>query len=222
MKEIVVKTFSELHEHLESYEQRFTVFRGVADVRYGLMPRIGRPETRLLRKPRKTEQEMVKLFQERAIPHLIHFPKNPWEWLALMQHHGVPTRLMDWSRNPLVAAYFAVEDSGETDSAIYAWRNKEGTVDIDSEKDLFKISEVLKFIPPHLSHRIIAQAGLFTVHPAPFYSMKSPAIKKIIIPRYLRKPIKDTLFKYGIHRASLFPDLDDLASHITWMNVDSH
>ena len=52
--------------------------------------------------------------------------------------------------------------------------------------------------------------------------MASPTLEKIVIANDLRKTMKDTLFKYGIHRASLFPGLDGLASHITWMNVESH
>lgn len=222
MKEFLVHTFSDLHERLERYDQKFTVFRGVADVNYELVPKIGRSGTKLRGKLHKTEKEMVRLFRERAIPHLVHLPKNDWEWIALMQHHGVPTRLMDWSRNALVAAYFAVENSGKTDSAIYAWRNKEGAIDVDNEKSPFTVSDVRKFIPPHLSQRIIVQTGLFTVHPIPFSPMTSPTLEKIIIPGDLRKQIKDTLFKYGIHRASLFPDLDGLAIQITWMNVESH
>jgi hypothetical protein len=38
--------------------------------------------------------------------------RSDWELLFLMQHHRLPTRLLDWSRNLLIGAYFAVSDSG--------------------------------------------------------------------------------------------------------------
>lgn len=222
MKEFRVKTFVEFHECIERYDQRFTVFRGVSNAAHELVPKIGRPDTKLKGKPHKSEQAMLALFQDRAVPYLSFTPRNDWEWIGLMQHHGAPTRLLDWSRNPLVAAYFAVEKQGTTDSAVYAWRSKERPINVKIDGNPFSVTEVRKFIPAHVSERIIAQAGLFTIHPSPFVPMVSETLEKIVLLHDFRKTMKDTLFKYGVHRATLFPRLDGLADHLTWLYVESH
>ena len=221
MRVFRVENFSQFHERIQRYDQRFAVYRGVSNASYDLVPKIGRPGTHLKRPLEKAERSMFELFRNRSLPFLSYTPRSQWEWLGLMQHHGAPTRLLDWSRNPLVAAYFSVETDGTNDSAVYVWRNKKRPIEVDGPGP-FEIKEVRKFIPAHYSERIIAQSGVFTVHPSPMTAMMSDDLEKIVILQKFRKAMKDTLFKYGIHRATLFPGLDGLADHISWLHVDSH
>jgi len=159
------------------------------------------------------------LFKERAVPYLNINPKNDWEWLALAQHHGLPTRLLDWSRNPLVAAFFAVEESTQNDSVIYVYHNKV-FVNIERQKNPFVQKNIKRFIPRHITQRIIAQTGVFALHPNPKEDFKdNEDISKLIIKNEFRKSLKMTLYKFGMHKASLFPDLDGLSKHIEWLQT---
>lgn len=216
MKESEINTFPELHEVIENYDARTVIYRGMKSVEYPLIPKIGRlvpPPS--ARSKEENEQEILRLFKEKALPYLDFIPTSDWDWLALGQQHGLPTRLLDWTGNPLVACYFAVEEESDDNSVIYAYQN-ESYILVDEYPNPFRYNKVGKFIPRHLSPRIATQGGVFTIHPDPYEPFESDDMEKIIIPNKIRNSLRKTLNKYGVDRFSLFPGLDGLAVYIEW------
>jgi len=220
MEDIVIKTLQKFHKTVQSYDPNRDIFRGVLDTNYKLVPRLGRKEMQFTRPLEVAEKKLLRLFKYYAAPFLPKHDLSNWELLAIAQHHGLPTRLLDWSRNPLVAAYFAVDREFNGNGAVYVLKGKM-FIDIEAN-DPFQIKAVSKFIPAHITPRIAAQSGLFTIHPKPSKAFDSSNVDKLVIVNSLRRQLKSVLYRYGIHRGSLFPDLDGTASHIQWLNTNSY
>ena len=100
---------------------------------YKLQPSIGRYKnlnSKTLTQLKDLENSVLETFSNHVLAHVNHIPRNDWEMLALAQHHGLPTRFMDWTTNPLVALYFATRETkknkeGENvDSAVYVLTQK--------------------------------------------------------------------------------------------------
>jgi hypothetical protein len=130
--ETPLETFTEIEKfhrasELLSYLQRLGrewAFRGHARADWHLRPSIERLQNAYSESMRLDAEEYVRrTFSRRAHHYLRDLPAagEDLEWLALMRHHGAPTRLLDWTKSPYVATFFAVADATEKEpSAVWA------------------------------------------------------------------------------------------------------
>jgi hypothetical protein len=218
---MAIESFSELHDLIQGVKGKNTIFRGVRKASHDLIPAIGRCEP--VRKGAdlfQMEKRLLRLFKESARAYLDSVPQDNLEWLTLAQHHGLPTRLLDWTYNPLAAAFFAVEEEYDGESAIYVfWGGS--TIGTD-RPDPFELEKVKRFRPSHIAERISAQSGLFTVHPEPQKAFQHGSLEKWNIAGDARREMKKVLYKYGVIRGNLFPGLDGIATDLKWLETKAY
>jgi hypothetical protein len=228
--DITVASWPELAAWVESLhgEKGRIVFRGEPSTDYDLLPkagRVGRHAEAARRVPFKREDEMAALerFKKDARPFVAPEPRNDLEWLALARHHNVPTRLLDWSENPLVAAFFATQEAGsetESDTNAVIWFAS-GLPVISSLEGAspFDIDEISIYRAPHVSPRIPAQYSVFTIHPDPTEPLTNktcPALRCCLIQAGACEHIRSVLDFCGVNWAALARDLEGLARDVSW------
>lgn len=202
-------------ENIEQFTEscQKMVLRGVSDYRYRLLPSIGRETGFTLEQLTKREKNMLGMFRRFGAPYLQHPNHTTWDLLAIAQHHGMKTRLMDWTLNPLVALYFAVRRDADIDGAIYAAPGK-GDVVLPRKDKPFQMEKDTWFVPAHVNPRIAAQNSLFSIQPNPLVEFSRPQLRKHRVPAALRQKFRVLLNKWGFNEARLFPGLDGLAADL--------
>jgi hypothetical protein len=219
-KDSIVKTFHELHDVFTRHRKSTQwIFRGQSNPEWPLTPKAGRSPY-----SHSDDYEFFEAWKRRAIEYLSIAPKDDWDWLAIAQHHGLATRLLDWTTNPLIATFFAIQEDLDQDAAVYAYRSRRVLVtERIAPKDL---RGVAKFRPRGVASRIVRQDEIFTVHGPPKLPLEESIrsddrLERVIIAKTLRKTLVFDLNQYGVNLNSLFPDLDGLSAHVNWFMRNS-
>lgn len=213
MKVFTISNFNELSSILDRFKKsNIWIFRGQSNHNWELLPKAFRNEYKSY-----NDEQILKSWKNRAGEYLTKEPINDWEWLSIAQHHGVPTRLLDWTINPLVACFFSVNENFESDGVIYAIYNN---VSVNSKTyKPYEIENLSIVRPKAVTPRITRQSGLFTIHPLEDLIIKDKSFdffEKIVIPRECKKEILFKLNQFGVNYATIYPDLEGLAKHICW------
>jgi hypothetical protein len=210
---------------VETEFPRAAIYRGVSRESYQLISSIGRCLSDFEEKGEGLENLLLnerytfQLFNERCRHYLQVPPQNAFETLSLAQHHGLPTRLINWTYNPLVALFFAVRRDLAKDAAVYVLKRIKIHNMLDHQ-DPFSITEVVGYVPYHIEGRINAQDTLVTIHPNPTEIFKADKLVKVTITQKGQRNILKTLRKYGIHDQLLFPGLNGLANFLKTLRFE--
>ena len=191
------------------------------------------------------ERRALRIFRRKAHVHVTdgRVFDDDLRVLAMMQHHGAATRLLDFTKSPFVAAFFALESSAG-EAAVYAlntpalWartpRNEPSLTrdEIDPRQpgryERYFVNNQHRVVwfgePSEMDQRLIAQSGLFVIpglldEPletllAEYGGADEPMLVKLVLDPSMRSAAMRALYRMNITHASLWPDLDGLARSI--------
>jgi hypothetical protein len=247
VKVVRLRRWSEFVEHTEALEG--WAFRGHVNALWPLVPSLTRRLQQFSPDPRLwplREARAMRIFRRKA--HIYLSDRTALEdelrCLALMQHHGASTRLLDFTKSPFVAAFFALE-SASRDVAVFAlntpalWHSApsfdpsltRACIDprVAGNFDRYFAGNKLPLMwfgePSEMDSRLVAQSGLFVVpgvldQPLDAildgYGGSEDLLTKFILPLEMRHAAMRALYRMNVTYATLFPDLDGLARSVSY------
>jgi len=232
-----IDTISDLIEILKTDFEGFNEdvwFRGQSNFDWKLSPGLMRL------KDAPSEGTLLTRFKQSAGMLINANPKDDFDWLFLMQHYGVPTRLLDWTESPLTALYFSVidEKKDDTDAALWSLKptelNKIANISTseknfipsfdDDELKMYTVEKLssnprnklapIATIATRNSPRIQAQLGVFTIHHLDDKAIEDfcavDEVCKYRVPAKAKKNIRKELELLSINKFTLFPELSSI------------
>ncbi|MBR0757803.1 FRG domain-containing protein [Bradyrhizobium jicamae] len=247
---IEIDSWKAFRRHLENDSLRSWAFRGQANAEWNLFSTLSRYLMTFGVHPKawvQQESRILRIFRRKAHLLTTHLPldKDSLEWLAFMQHHGAPTRLLDFTWSPYVAAFFALERA-TADAAVWAicppLLNSGRTARPSQISRPGEIGPWIKgnyenyFLPgehrvvvigePHrMNERLVAQSGTFLMPgrlDEPVETTiseqygKDALIKFVLRTKKIRAEAMERLYAMNITNATLFPGIDGLARSLAY------
>lgn len=239
MKQRTIRSLSELINALRkdlSGHSEPVWYRGHAKGGWKLTPALHRLSTP------PAEVAMINQFRQNANLLVEQTPRTDFDWLFLMQHYGVPTRLLDWSESPLVGLYFAVTERPKAEGALWILKplelNRQTTSKPDEVKYIPSFEDAslqnyatitvvtgnltgvrpLAVIATRNNTRIQAQLGAFTISHSDKVAIETIGSKKhvikYLIPATAKPRIIADLQLLGFTKFQVFPELESIGDTI--------
>lgn len=178
------------------------------------------------------ELRILRIFQRKGHQRIEQPPADDdlFQWLALMQHYGAPTRLLDFTWSPYVAAFFALE-AASAPAVVWALcppllpapDGMAPWIDGSYERDFLPNRHRVLVVgePRRMNPRLSAQAGTFVTpgildEPLEQLAPEDALVKLVLDAPRLRRQAMESLYSMNINYATLYPDLDGLARSLAY------
>lgn len=229
MANFAASTVIEFLGHVQDHRAE-TMFRGQGDTRWKLLPSIARYASNIegYECIADLEEHLLERFRQFTVPYRDFRTAPIIEQLVHAQHYGLPTRLLDWSTNPLKALFFAVEDPAldGTDGAVHVtspnyWM--EGTTQLGD------MASFVACFPELLHERVAAQDACLIVFPLSKTDMLVPELSldsdpgslefldTITVPAKAKRDLRRQLSTLGVTHRAVYPGLEGVTR---WIKSD--